>query len=294
MKDYSIKEMSVATALEIYNGRHIGNDLLLIDNVSDIPLPNEPRRMQCLLLALCTAGKATYRVDTVEHLAQAGDMMIVSEGQVIDNYMLSRDCEGISIILSYDFFREIIMGIHELSQLFLFARNHPVCHLNEAEKQNIVNYFGVISQKVADDHHHFRRETVRSLMATMIYDLSNTIYRMQNTGDLRQTRAEKIFMDFIRLVEQNFRQERRVSWYGQQLGITPKYLSESVKTVSHRTPNEWIDNYVAMELRVLLKNSTISIKQISEELNFPNQSFLGKYFKEHVGICPSEYRKGVR
>ena len=93
------------------------------------------------------------------------------------------------------------------------------------------------------------------------------------------------------MVEQNFRNERRVSWYGQQLCITPKYLSEAIKQVSHRTPNEWIDNYVTLEIRVLLKNSTKSIKEIAQELHFPNQSFLGKYFKEHVGCSPSDYRK---
>ena len=70
-----------------------------------------------------------------------------------------------------------------------------------------------------------------------------------------------------------------------------KYLSESVKSVSRRTPNQWIDNYVVIELRVMLKNSTKSIKQITEEMNFPNQSFLGKYFKEHVGMSPSEFRR---
>lgn len=73
--------------------------------------------------------------------------------------------------------------------------------------------------------------------------------------------------------------------------ITPKYLSETVKTVSRRTPNEWIDNYVTMELRAQLRNTTKSIKEIAREMNFPNQSFLGKYFKEHVGMSPMSYRK---
>jgi ATP-dependent helicase/nuclease subunit A len=94
------------------------------------------------------------------------------------------------------------------------------------------------------------------------------------------------------LLQENFRTERRVSWYAKQLEITAKYLSEVVKNVSKRTPNEWIDSYVVLEIRVMLKNSTKSIKEITEELNFPNQSFLGKYFKEHVGVSPSEYRKG--
>jgi len=61
--------------------------------------------------------------------------------------------------------------------------------------------------------------------------------------------------------------------------------------VSRRTPNEWIDNYVTLEIRVLLKNSSMSIKEIAQNLNFPNQSFLGKYFKEHVGMSPKEYRR---
>ena len=97
--------------------------------------------------------------------------------------------------------------------------------------------------------------------------------------------------NFLKLVEEHCRHERRVGWYAEQLNITPKYLSESVKTVSRRTPNEWIDNYVLAELRVMLRNTTYSIKKITEDMNFPNQSFLGKYFKEHVGMSPSKYRR---
>ncbi|MBF1604781.1 MAG: AraC family transcriptional regulator, partial [Prevotella sp.] len=103
--------------------------------------------------------------------------------------------------------------------------------------------------------------------------------------------AEAIFRDFIQTVEKNYRTERRVSWYAQQLCITSKYLSETVRTVSRRTPSDWIDSYVTRELRVMLRNSTMSIKQIADELNFANQSFMGKYFKEHVGMSPSQFRK---
>ena len=73
--------------------------------------------------------------------------------------------------------------------------------------------------------------------------------------------------------------------------ITPKYLSETVKVVSGRTPNEWVDSYVTLELRVMLKTTTKSIKEIAEEMNFPNQSFLGKFFREHVGVSPTVYRR---
>jgi YesN/AraC family two-component response regulator len=153
------------------------------------------------------------------------------------------------------------------------------------------DYFYVIKKKICEEGNRFRRDLVRTLMLAMFYDLSNLVYHFQQSSSHRQTRADVIFTQFIHMVEEHCKHERRVSWYAKQLSITPKYLSEMVKHVSKRTPNEWIDNYVTLELRIMLKNSTKNIKTIAKEMNFPNQSFLGKYFKEHVGMSPSDYRK---
>ena len=286
----SFSVLNIESARKVYHGSYIDNDMMLFDEVSQLPIPIEPRRMGCKLFALCTQGKAQYSVDTVEYTVYANDMMIISEGQITDDVMLSRDFNGMGIIVSDDFFNEIVKDVHELSTLFLFTRANPVCHLTQQECDNIVDYFRMLKQKTDDLKHHFRRETVRSLLTTMIYDLSNIIFRMQNTVDRRQTRGEAIFTQFLQLVELNFRHERRVSWYAKQLCISPKYLSEIIKQVSRRTPNDWIDNFVTLEIRVLLRNSTKSIKEIAQELNFPNQSFFGKFFKEHVGVSPSQYR----
>lgn len=107
----------------------------------------------------------------------------------------------------------------------------------------------------------------------------------------RQNRPDAIFTNFIKLVELHYREERRVGWYATQLCITPKYLSETVKAASKRTPSDWIESYVTLEISNLLKNTTMNIKQITQAMHFPNQSFLGKFFKEHVGKSPSQYRK---
>ncbi len=286
----SFSVLNIESARKVYHGSYIDNDMMLFNEVSQLPIPIEPRRMGCKLFALCTQGKAQYSVDTVEYTVYANDMMIISEGQITDDVMLSRDFNGMGIIVSDDFFNEIVKDVHELSTLFLFTRANPVCHLTQQECDNIVDYFRMLKQKTDDLKHHFRRETVRSLLTTMIYDLSNIIFRMQTTVDRRQTRGEAIFTQFLQLVELNFRHERRVSWYAKQLCISPKYLSEIIKQVSRRTPNDWIDNFVTLEIRVLLRNSTKSIKEIAQELNFPNQSFFGKFFKEHVGLSPSQYR----
>ncbi len=268
----------------------IDDDLVLFDSFDMVPLSTEPRRVGCLFVAMCLEGSAQYTVDTKEYMVHKNDVIIVNEGQVIGNYMFSPDCKGVAIMSSIDFFAEIIKEVHEISQLFLLAYSRPVFNLKQEKAEVFMSYFNNIRLRVDDKEHHFRKQLTMSLLKAMIYDIGNEIYQAQVIAPKR-TRADAIFTKFIALVKVHFRQERRVGWYAQQMCITPKYLSETVKQVSKRTPNDWIDHYVSLEIRVLLKNSTMSIKQIAQTLNFPNQSFLGKYFKEHVGMPPTKYRR---
>ena len=285
-----IKETDINKAKSWSEAVYLDDDLLLTEHINKAPMPTEPRKMNFILIGLCTKGRIAYQVDTQEQIINPGDILIVSERHIVDHYQPSPDMEGLCMILSVNFFHEIIQNVRDVNSLFLFARNHPVISLTQKEQDTFKEYFQVIKQKIGDKENYFHKDLIRTLLLAMFYDVGNIIYRVKE-NDKPQSRAETIFTNFIKMVEANYRHERRVGWYAQQLCITPKYLSETVKAASKRTPNEWIDNYVTMELRVILKNSSKSIKEIAEEMNFPNQSFLGKYFKEHVGLSPSKYRK---
>lgn len=270
----------------------IENDIIVSNKMGELPIPNEPRRLNFILVALCKRGKVQFCVDTQERLVQTNDVLIVTDQHVVDNYMASRDLEGMGMIITPKFFAEIVRNVSEISTLMLFAKDHPVVSLSPEESSVFEEYFYLIKKKVGEMSHHFRKELIKSLLLSMFYDLSNVIYRVQqHSNSTRKTRTDEIFTEFIRLLEANYRHERRVNWYAQQQCITSKYLSESVKQASKLTPNEWIDNYVTLEIRVMLKNTSKSIKEIADELKFSNQSFFGKYFKQHVGMSPSEYRK---
>ena len=290
MVKQTIKESDLNKAKTWSESVFLDDDLLLTERINEAPMPTEPRRMNFILIGLCIKGEVMYQLDTQKQVIKPGDILIVSDRHVVDSYRHSNDMEGLCIMMSVHFFREIIQNVSDVSSLFLFSRQHPVMSLEQKEIETFKEYFQVIKQKICDQRNHFRKDLIKTLLLAMFYDLSNIIYRVQNNGK-PQTRADAIFTHFIKLVEKNYRQERRVGWYAAQLNITPKHLSETVKNASRRTPNEWIDDYVTLELRVLLKNSTKTIKEIAQELNFPNQSFLGKFFKEHVGVSPSKYRK---
>lgn len=290
MVKQTIKESDLNKAKTWSESVFLDDDLLLTERINEAPMPTEPRRMNFILIGLCIKGEVMYQLDTQKQVIKPGDILIVSDRHVVDSYHHSDDMEGLCIMMSVHFFREIIQNVSDVSSLFLFSRQHPVMSLEQKEIETFKEYFQVIKQKICDQGNHFRKDLIKTLLLAMFYDLSNIIYRVQY-NDKPQTRADAIFTHFIKLVEKNYRQERRVGWYAAQLNITPKHLSETVKNASRRTPNEWIDDYVTLELRVLLKNSTKTIKEIAQELNFPNQSFLGKFFKEHVGVSPSKYRK---
>ena len=81
-----------------------------------------------------------------------------------------------------------------------------------------------------------------------------------------------------------------MGFYARQLCITPKYLTTLIKRISGLSVSEWIDNYVIIEAKTLLKYSTMSIQEIAYYLNFPNQSFFGSYFKHNTGMSPSQYK----
>ena len=286
-----IKETSLEEAKTWGNSEYLEEGLILTERIPDDQIPKEAMRMSFILMALCRRGKARYTIDTREHTVNPGDLLFISERHTLDNFQSSPDFECLCIMVSTAFYHGFIQNVKNVSSLLLFSTNHPVVPLTQREIQVFGNYYRTIREKMADEDHHYRTELVKALLLAMFYDMSNVIWRVEQQDAKVQKRADILFAQFVRLLEQHFRQERRVSWYAEQLCITPKYLSEIVKSVSKRTPNEWIDNYVILEIRVLLKNSTKSINEITEELHFPNQSFLGKYFKEHVGVSPSQYRK---
>ena len=88
----------------------------------------------------------------------------------------------------------------------------------------------------------------------------------------------------------HYKQDRSVSFYADKLCLTSKYLSTVIKEVTGRSVLAWINETVIAEAKILLKTSEMTVMQISEELNFPNPSFFGRFFKQYTGVTPLKYR----
>ena len=104
-------------------------------------------------------------------------------------------------------------------------------------------------------------------------------------------RSKIILEQFLKLVTEFHNSQRGMSFYAEKLYLTPKYLSKIIKEASGRTGPEWIDSFVIMEAKNMLRYSDMPIKEVVFELHFPNSSVFYKFFKLHTGQTPSEYRK---
>ena len=105
------------------------------------------------------------------------------------------------------------------------------------------------------------------------------------------SKKEVLFNTFINLVAKNHKQQHSVTFYATKLFITPKYLTRVIEEISHKPAKRWIDEYIALEAKMMLRSTSKTIQEISDELSFPDMSFFGKFFKRVVGMSPRSYRE---
>lgn len=291
MKKLSLLPVSIKRVMEYCNVEYsIGEDFILTD-FDALPMPDDFRFMRCTFVALCLQGRGSYNLGTVERDVHPNDIIIIIEGQVLGGISLSKDFKGIGVFISNEFLYDVISDVHDVTNLFVLAREHPVFTLTLNEVDIFRRYISIMKTKISDTSHLFRKQITSTLLAAMIYDICNAEIRIASTPSADKTKAQEVFELFIRLVERNFRTNRNVGWYSEQLEISPKTLLEMVKRVSNRTPNEWLDVYTSLEIRLLLRHTSKSIKEIADELHFGSQSSLGKFFRANVGMSPSAYRQ---
>jgi len=112
-----------------------------------------------------------------------------------------------------------------------------------------------------------------------------------NDDDTVSPRTRELFQRFNMLIDRNYKKSRDVAFYASLLNITPKHLNSISHKCARLSSKVIIDHYTVLQIKLLLRNSQASIKEIAWEYNFANFSFFCRYFKKHTGITPQQYRK---
>ena len=267
------------------------DELVVMENFGSLP-KGELSLDRHGLIVICTEGIAQFDYDGQQIRLHKDDLFLYMAHSVVTNFMSSSDFNCRQIWFS----RGELWNISKYGEVSLsdlpYLKRHPIMHLTEDDVKLLDNYFQLLCLRMRDPSPVLYSNIVRSLVSTMMLEILSMMRRQEpentvTTGVHRQRLAN----EFMRLVEQSDGRIRKVDDFANQLNITPKYLSTLLKETMNRRPSEMIHFYTLKAIKHRLRFTDMTMQEIANDLNFANASFFGKYFKEHTGTTPLEYRK---
>lgn len=288
-----LQQISIDDARAFVNTGSDGldRDLVIFNRFNEVDFTGKVLQLGFMVVCFCSEGSASFRLNGRDYTITPGDMLISFGEQIIEQCRPTSDFSGHMALISSEYFLESTLGLQPLWPYLLYVFAHPVIRLTEAERQWLLSTSDTIQMRLQNKTHHFRRESILTLMRVFYYDVCSILARRDSETAGVPSRSYTLFDRFIKLAVQYFREHRDVKWYSVQMCLTPKYLSEVVKQVSGKTAGQWLTNLTMTEICCQLRDKGLSIKEIAQSLNFPTQSFLGKYFKNVTGKSPTEYRR---
>jgi AraC-like DNA-binding protein len=222
------------------------------------------------------------------------DILICPPRSVLADFHRSKNFHGLLFGMSYPKFQKTVGASGgRLWSVMMYAMEHPVFHMNEAEMSIASHFFYLFEEKLAGLRDYYYKEVMQSLMTAAFYEVSIIVERNMKygRGALFQQK-DLVFRRFLELLTVSEGRRGSVADYARQLCITPKYLSAAVKQASGKTAMAWIHGYMVDAISHELRFSDRSIKEISVGFGFNNLSTFGKFVREHIGQSPRAFRRG--
>lgn len=274
------------------------NEIVLIDDMKYMPTAMPPKdsvKLDMIYLMVCTNGRLQMSINGKQYDVRASDMVICPHGTYLDECMMSPDFESKILGISYPALERSVHINKEIWDLMMFVIQNPVIHLNNDELQLLTHYYAVVRQKIETRPNAFHKEIMHSLFQSAYYEvlviIKNASMHPETEEIKAMNRSDYLFKRFLELLGEHAGKERSVTFYANEMCITPKYLSTVVKSTSGKSALEWIHQTTTDAIVRRLKYSDKTIKEIADELNFPNLSFFGKFVKAQLGMPPKEYRR---
>jgi AraC-like DNA-binding protein len=270
---------------EVYS---IGNDIILLDKPVISSTFEYPFKVDVTVAIICIKGTMEGLINLHPCFNDASSFITILPGQIMQHKSISEDFEGLYIIMSPKFSDSLMPNAADRLPLSLSVRDNPAIPLDEEGLKGMIQYFEMLKKIIQVEDHPYRMEVARYLTLAFFYGAGTYFHNVEENK--KRTHYETVFDKFLHLVQKQFKEQRGLEYYADKLCITPKHLAKVIKSVSNKAPNEWIDEYVILEAKALMKSTNMTIQQISDELNFPSNSFFGKYFKRVTGLSPRDYK----
>ena len=218
--------------------------------------------------------------------------LVILQGDVdFSGFEYSKGFRCIILAVPRGFMRRVGNGMVWESRGFIHARMHPSVHLPDDSKDLIVGDLLSLEKRSSHSSRYSSQSLIQSIQILM-YDIWDVYDSSPAEGGQRLSDDNAgIFLKYQQMVKENCHKESTVAWYADRLNVTPRQLSRICEKAGGSGAIQWINHYTGALIMEQLDDSSLSIDDIIDNLNFSSKSFFTTYVKRVLGVTPSEYRE---
>lgn len=276
----------------------IPGKLVLADNLEDdFEAPDRqnnssfPVQIAMAVSMICISGKIDMKIDLNQYTLTNGSTMLILPGSFFQLLNVDKGTKCLFMAISPEF----IIHVGDVKLGIEFGRklkNEPIHHPSTKDLEEHITIYKELKRKLTDEQYIFKEEIAQSYLHILQCNVfqqfvTNTKQKQENKP---ASRKEELFVKFMSIVKKHYTEHRNITFYADKLFVSSKYLSSVVHDVSGNYATDWINQHVILEAKAMLRAEGMSVKDVSNRLNFANQSFFAKYFKKHTGYTPKEYK----
>ena len=255
-----------------------------------------PFRVDCYMAAYCVEGSVDCSVNLTDYHLTSGTLLIITPGNIvkITDPEVSKDLKLTIICASTSFISGIGINPSKFLIEAMDVLRDPCIHLSDDETEMLHKYVN-LALDITKTNPQFVHDSIAGLVSSVFYQfagfMADSKKREEKELPVRTTRQRQMLEQFIKLAINDHAREHLVGYYADKMCVTPKYLSKIVKETSGRSVPEWLSELLILDAKNMLRHTDMTIKEISASLNFPSQSFFFRFFKNHTGQTPTQYRE---
>ena len=271
------------------------DELVVMEHFGGVPA-GRVRPLDHGLVIICTAGVAQFEYDGHTVQLSKNDMFLLMAHSVVEKFMSSVDFDCRELWFSRGEMWNMNMYVKNSLADLLPLKHNPKVTLSDADAALFETYFKQLSYHIRNSSQLLYPEITHSIVGAFLLEVlsvlrrGNNMLKDNNLINNNGLHGRKLADRFVQLVEQSDGRIRRVDEFAQMLNVTPKYLSKLLMDTMHRKPSVIVAFFTLQAIENRLRYTDMTMQQIADDLHFANASFFGKYFKEHSGMTPMEYR----
>ena len=253
-------------------------------------LINSPAFYDCILHIICTEGQGSFRYNDRLFTMSKNDIAVISRARLVTQIQCDIDFKCEYIAAPDKFLHNLLPANNYSIQGCVSLFDNPIIKVNDTDADYFRSDLINIKNRIDNIDHQFYPEIIGSLLQTMVYDLFD-FHAKTNENILTTDRVGYITTQFFTLIEAGRpKTQREVSYYADQLNVTPKYLSDTIKRVTGTSVSTHINNAAVAIVLEYLKESKLSVSQIADEMNFSSLSYFSRFCVKHIGVSPVKFR----